>query len=366
MQRLLKSNLRKAASATVGNHADLRRITLSELFCGAGGLALGAYWAEYKGYSFEHKWATDYDKNACETFRKNFPKTEVICQDITTFDFKKMPKTDGLVFGFPCNDFSSVGEQKGINGSFGGLYKYCLQALKILQPAFFVAENVGGLRNLNDNKDYAQILKELKDCGYDVFPRYYKFEEYGIPQSRHRIIIIGFHSSAGIAFSHVPPLNNKKHQSAEEALKNIPRDAPNNELTKQSEIVVERLKYIKPGENAFTAKLPDRLKLNVKKATMSMIYRRLDPKKPSYTITGSGGGGTHVYHWEENRALTNRERARLQTFPDAFIFYGGKESVRKQIGMAVPPKGAKIIFRSILEAVDKVDLYEKAINEQII
>ena len=94
--------------------------------------------------------------------------------------------------------------------------------------------------------------------------------------------------------------------------------------------------------------MPPEVKLNVVKARMSQIYRRLDPNKPSYTITGSGGGGTHVYHWEENRALTNRERARLQTFPDDFVFYGSKESVRKQIGMAVPCKGAQIILEAIL------------------
>ena len=86
-----------------------------------------------------------------------------------------------------------------------------------------------------------------------------------------------------------------------------------------------------------------------------MIYKRLDPNKPSYTITGSGGGGTHVYHWKENRALTNRERARLQTFPDSFEFFGSKESVRKQIGMAVPVKGAKIILTSVLKTFAKID-----------
>ena len=75
----------------------------------------------------------------------------------------------------------------------------------------------------------------------------------------------------------------------------------------------------------------------------------MDPDKPSYTITGSGGGGTHVYHWLEDRALTNRERARLQTFPDDFVFEGNKESVRKQIGMAVPAVGAKIIFEAVLK-----------------
>jgi DNA (cytosine-5)-methyltransferase 1 len=81
---------------------------------------------------------------------------------------------------------------------------------------------------------------------------------------------------------------------------------------------------------------------------MSHIYRRLHQHKPSYTITGSGGG-THIYHWEECRALTNRERARLQSFPDGFVFKGPKEQVRKQIGMAVPPDGVKVIFDAILK-----------------
>ena len=77
--------------------------------------------------------------------------------------------------------------------------------------------------------------------------------------------------------------------------------------------------------------------------------------KPAYTITGSGGGGTHVYHWNENRALTNRERARLQTFPDEFVFSGSKESARKQIGMAVPPLSAKIIFEAVLKSFAGID-----------
>ena len=129
----------------------------------------------------------------------------------------------------------------------------------------------------------------------------------------------------------------------------IAENAFNNEETRQNPRVVERLSLIKPGENAWTANLPEHLRLKVKSATLSQIYRRLDPNKPAYTVTGSGGGGTHIYHWEEPRALTNRERARLQTFPDDFEFIGSKESVRKQIGMAVPVNGAKIIFEAVLK-----------------
>ena len=100
-------------------------------------------------------------------------------------------------------------------------------------------------------------------------------------------------------------------------------------------------------------------------AKISQIYKRLDPEKPSYTVTGSGGGGTHIYHWDEPRALTNRERARLQTFPDEYVFAGSKESVRKQIGMAVPCKGAKIIFEAILNTFAGIDYewIEPNINE---
>lgn len=134
----------------------------------------------------------------------------------------------------------------------------------------------------------------------------------------------------------------------------IPSYATNNEETKQSATVVERLKHIKPGQNAFTADLPSELQLNVKGAKISQIYKRLDPTKPAYTVTGSGGGGTHIYHYAEPRALTNRERARLQTFPDNYVFEGSKESVRKQIGMAVPAMGAKVIFEAILRTFAEI------------
>ncbi len=137
--------------------------------------------------------------------------------------------------------------------------------------------------------------------------------------------------------------------------KPISKSDPNHVFTKNSENVIQRLKYIKPGESAFTANIPKKFQLNVKGAKISQIYKRLDPNKPSYTVTGSGGGGTHVYHWKENRALTNRERARLQTFPDNFIFKGNKESQRKQIGMAVPVEGIRIIFESILKCFAKID-----------
>lgn len=324
-----------------------RPYRIAELFSGAGGMALGAHRA-----GFSCVWANDNDEDACRTLRGNVPIPSVICGDVAEIDLEKMPDIDGLVFGFPCNDFSVVGERQGISGRYGGLYAWGVKALEIKQPSFFVAENVNGIKSSGGKRDFNTILESLEKAGYRLFPHTYRFEEYGVPQTRHRIIIVGFRKDLDIRhFRHPAPTHKKKPVAAERALSKIPATAPNNELTRQSKNVVERLRYIRPGENAFTAELPEHLKLRVKGAKISQIYKRLKPDAPSYTVTGSGGGGTHIYHWKENRALTNRERARLQTFPDDFVFRGGKESVRRQIGMAVPPRGAEVIFRGVLDAL---------------
>jgi len=214
-----------------------------------------------------------------------------------------------------------------------------------------LAENVGGLRSANEGTAFKIILKELEDAGYKVYPNLYKFEQYGVPQARHRVIIVGIKKELPFEFK-IPSIVDYKDidVSCRTALeREMLPGVTNTELTRQSPDVIERLKYIKPGQNAFTADLPEHLQLNVRGAKISQIYKRLDPDKPAYTVTGSGGGGTHVYHWEENRALTNRERARLQTFPDDYVFHGSKESVRKQVGMAVPCDGARVIFEAILK-----------------
>lgn len=331
---------------------------LGELFCGPGGIAWGAMNSDIGNpdYRIVHQWANDYDANTCETYRHNICPNAletVYHEDIRKLNMNKLAPIDALAFGFPCNDYSVVGEQKGMNGVYGPLYSYGVKALKKFEPQWFLAENVGGLRNANEGKAFAKILAELRESGYILTPHLYKFEEYGIPQARHRIIIVGIREDIDVTYrvpSPVPyeAIDNSCRTAIE--VPPIPKDAPNNELTRQSVAVVKRLSYIKPGQNAFTADLPDDLKLNIKGARISQIYKRLEPNKPSYTVTGSGGGGTHIYHWLEPRALTNRERARLQTFPDDYIFYGNKESVRKQIGMAVPCKGAKIIFEAVLKS----------------
>lgn len=346
---------------------------LGELFCGPGGIAWGATHADIgiPQYSIVHQWANDYDADTCETYRRNIcpdaPQT-VYHEDIRTLDMERLAPIDALAFGFPCNDYSVVGEQRGMDGVFGPLYSYGVNALNRFHPQWFLAENVGGLRNANEGTAFARILAELRNAGYIVTPHLYKFEEYGIPQARHRLIIIGIRNDLDYTYrvpSPAPYANVDNSCRTAIEVPPIPPDAPNNERTNQSPIVVERLTHIMPGQNAFTADLPEHLQLHIRGARISQIYKRLDPDRPAYTVTGSGGGGTHIYHWAEPRALTNRERARLQTFGDDYVFVGSKESVRKQIGMAVPCRGARIIFEAILRTFAEVpyEYIEPNINE---
>lgn len=334
----------------------IKDFKLGELFCGPGGLALAAITASIKDpeYKITHKWANDYDLDTCNTYRRNICPNDpesVICGDVRKLDIEPLGDIDALAFGFPCNDFSVVGEQKGFDGKFGPLYTYGVNVLKRYQPQWFLAENVGGLKSANEGKAFLKIKEDLIAAGYKIYPNLYKFEEYGVPQARHRMIIVGIRDDLPYEFK-IPSTEPYKNVdvSCKTAMEVPPigDDAFNNELTRQSKQVIERLSYIKPGQNVFTADIPEHLQLKVKGAKISQIYKRLDPARPAYTVTGSGGGGTHMYHYKENRALTNRERARLQTFPDNYVFEGSKESVRKQIGMAVPSKGARIIFEAIL------------------
>ena len=361
------------------------KIKIAELFCGAGGFAEGA-----KKAGFEHIWGIDIDKDSCETFKNN-QKCEAFHEKIENFSKPKrlekirkdFGKINGLLFGFPCNDFSLVGKNKKMEGEFGGLYTYACDVLNFFEPEFFVAENVTSLgkklkynssdpvvmekekkfdkeklKNLN-YQNFKKIMSDLAKCskyGYRIYADNYKFEEYGIPQTRHRIILVGFKGD----FFEENNINFEKPKKIEgpyttckKALQKIPKWAQHQELTNHDERVIRRLKKTAEGKNVWDLGDDKDGLPGVKKARMSHIYKRLDSSKPAYTVTGSGGGGTHVYHYKENRALTNRERARLQTFPDEYNFVGGKESIRRQIGMAVPVLGAEKIMKAVKKALKK-------------
>lgn len=346
------------------------KFRMGELFSGPGGLGLGATEAKInKEFKIEHQWSYDIDPTACQTYISNIcpdrPESVQVV-DVRQLDIDQLDEIDAFSFGFPCNDYSNIGEKKGLDGDFGPLYTYGVKVLKKHQPKWFLAENVGGLQSSDKGKTFQLILKDLEDAGYDIKPHLYKFEQYGVPQKRHRIIIIGIRKDLNLKFKIPAPtiMDPKKYKTAKDAFsndlfRNIKRPVEdveyNNIKTKHPKSVIERLENIPPGENAWYKDLPESMQLNVKGARLSNIYRRLKADEAAYTVTGSGGGGTHMYHYNEPRALTNRERARIQTFPDDFIFKGNKEEIRKQIGMAVPPLGAKFIYEAILKTFAGID-----------
>ena len=359
------------------------RKKIAELFCGAGGFAEGA-----KEAGFEHVWGVDNDEDACKSFEDN-QGCKSYCEDIEDFSKPSRLKEikedhgdiDGLLFGFPCNDFSLVGKNEKMEGKFGGLYKYACKVLNFFEPDFFVAENVTALgkklkfnsseqllvkdifdkeKLQNQNyQNFKKIMGDLANCskdGYRIYADNYKFEEYGVPQARHRIILVGFREDYFLKNKinfEKPKKIDGDFVTCKEALEKIPKWATHQEKTKHDDKVIRRLQKTAEGKNVWDLGDDEDGLPGVKKARMSHIYKRLDSSKPAYTVTGSGGGGTHVYHYKEDRALTNRERARLQTFPDKYNFFGGKESVRRQIGMAVPVLGAEKIMKAVKKSLKK-------------
>jgi DNA (cytosine-5)-methyltransferase 1 len=289
----------------------------------------------------------------------------IVHQNVHDLNVDALGDIDGFAFGFPCNDYSLVGEWKGLDGEYGPLYSYGVKVLATKQPKWFVAENVSGLRGANEGNAFKQILEHLQrpedGLGYRIVPHLYSFDDYGVPQRRRRIVIVGIRDDVDVEFRvPSPSIYAGIDVTAKTALTSPPIGVytPNHEFTRQSQNVVDRLSYLRPGENAFSpralAEMPEHLHIKTR-TTISTTYRRLEADKPAYTVTGGGGGGSHVYHWILNRALTNREKARLQTFPDDFVFDGLKDSVRKQVGMAVPVGGAEAIFSALFKSFAGID-----------
>jgi DNA (cytosine-5)-methyltransferase 1 len=316
-------------------------------FTGAGGLDIGFHGdfnflgTHYPKLNFKTTKALELNKQACETLQndnKYFKDTDVIEGDITKINPKdfKNENYDVLLGGFPCVTFSVVGKQVGLKDDINGkLYESFVGFVEALQPKVFLAENVKGILSANKGEAIKIITKRFEDTGYKLKVQLVNFADYGVPQLRQRVLFIGIRKDINDEFNIPKPTHKDNYVNVEEAFKNIDQDCINNNFIKQLSTTTAKLEAIPEGGNF--KDLPPELTV---KALMSNIYRKLDRKKPAYTVLASGGGGTWSYHYKEPRALTNRERARLQTFPDDLIFMGSNTEVRRQIGNAVPAVGA--------------------------
>lgn len=340
---------------------------LISLFSGCGGLDWGFHKAGY-----EVVWANDFEANACETFKKNFGDV-IYCGDIQAIDpskDKSIPNCDLIIGGFPCQDFSVVWKRPGLNGKRGNLYKSFLRFVEAKKPKAFVAENVKGILSANKGKAIEQIISDFQNIapGYILYPKLYNFSEYGVPQIRERVLIVGIRVDTGFPFQHPQPThgpNGKKpFVTAGEALKDVEKVKFNNEKINITSRTEQLLKLIPEGGNYKDIPADSPLYVH---GMISHVYRRLNRNEPSKTIIAAGGGGTWGYHYSEPRPLTNRERARIQTFPDSFKFCGSIAEVRRQIGNAVPPTGvlpvAKALMPLFTGKYKHVDLY-KVLEEQ--
>ena len=319
-----------------------KKPTVASLFSGCGGMDLGFSQAGYKIL-----WANDFVEKACETYAHNIGE-HIVCGDITKINLRAIPDVDVIIGGFPCQDFSMIWKRGGIDTDRGNLYRYFVEAVRLKKPKIFVAENVKGLLTANDGKAVEQIASDFAELGYIVDVDLYNFANYGVPQLRERIFIVGVRADLDWSFTKPEPTNDaKNYVTSGQALRGVKTVKLNQERQNIADKTRRMLELIPEGGNF--SDIPKNSPLYVK-GMISHVYRKLDRKKPSTTIIAGGGGGTWGYHFEEPRPLTNRERARLFGYPDDFFFVGSISDVRKQIGNSVPPPAAKILGEHLLPA----------------
>lgn len=346
-----------------------RNPTVASLFSGCGGMDLGFFQAGY-----DILWANDFVQKACETYAHNLGD-HIVCEDITKLNLHSIPDVDIIIGGFPCQDFSMIWKRGGIETDRGNLYRYFVAAVNAKKPKLFVAENVKGLLTANGGKAVEQIARDFAEIGYIVDVDLYNFANYGVPQLRERVFIVGVRADLDWSFTKPAPTHNPKNYiSAGKALKGVKLVKTNQERQNIADKTRKMLELIPEGGNF--SSIPKESPLYVR-GMISHVYRKLDRKKPSTTIIAGGGGGTWGYHFAEPRPLTNRERARLFGYPDEFFFVGSISEVRKQIGNSVPPPAAKILASHLIPAftarvlsrkrpiVHSIKGSKKAVNQQI-
>jgi DNA (cytosine-5)-methyltransferase 1 len=307
------SSLKKNDIIKLLENSPKKRV--ASLFAGCGGLDFGFF----NNPNYKHVYVNDFDKDACNTYEHNF-KIKPSCCDIKTVT--NIPDCDILIGGFPCQGFSMANPYRSESDKRNELYLEILRLLKLKRPSYFLLENVKGLLNMGgyetkeDQKNKTGkvlkvILDDLIKCGYKVHFKLFDIKDFDVPQKRQRVIIIGIRED--ISFIPKWPIGPKKILSLQDAIGDLPIEYD------------ESIQHIGTKHKCTV--------------TGYLGNRELKWDEPSPTITGRGGGnGGPVIHNHPSlkRRLTVRECARIQTFPDSFVFKGSISSMYKQIGNAVP------------------------------
>jgi DNA (cytosine-5)-methyltransferase 1 len=294
--------------------SEISNFSVVSLFSGCGGMDLGfrggfsIFGQHYSKNPFRIVWANELNTAACRTYRKNIAD-HIHCGDIRDY-ISKLPKNaDVLIGGFPCQDISINGKGLGINGARSSLYTSMVEAITIVKPKIFVAENVKGLLMKTRKESFDKIMEDFDSLGYEVSHALYHAADYSVPQSRERVFIIGTAKGIGKFTPPKPARTKENWMTASEAIGDLEKLASD-----------EGFNHVWSLANA----------------SHDQGNRRLDANRPGFTIRAECHGNIQ-FHYALPRRISMREAARIQSFPDNFIFDSKLRETERQIGNAVPP-----------------------------
>jgi len=361
------------------NRSKLKKYNVVDLFCGAGGFSLGLE----ETFRFNSILANDIDMDMCKTYSLNFPKTKILSKPISDVDFtdiKRENNIDVVVGGPPCQAYSLSGKRH-LNDPRANLFLEYYRAIEVIRPHIFVYENVKGLFSYKKGNIFNHLQELFEEIGYELSINLVNALNFGVPQSRERIFIIGYKKGLNFSFpkySHAKKII-KKPLTISDAISDLPRiknnensfkylskpktnyqklmrkNAPDNLMdhrsSKHSKNLINIMSYLPEG--GLKKDLPYNLR---PKSGYANSYGRLWWNKPATTITRNFGtpSSARCIHPKIDRALTTREGARLQSFPDRYKFFGSRAKKNLQIGNAVPPLLANKIGKSIYAALDEL------------
>lgn len=316
------------------------------LFSGAGGFDLGLIMSRQ-----EIVWANDIDKDAVETYRKNIGN-HIVEGDITSIDIKSIPDADIVIGGFPCQGFSQANLKRSIGDDRNKLYTYFVNVVKIKRPMYFLAENVRGILSLGKGKAIDKIQHDFRILGYRVKYKLFNTADYGVPQTRQRVIIAGTRSDILPEYDFIfpPPTHSKIPTNKQKGRKLFEGLKPWITIKKALNGIAEPT-----GKGS---DLPNHIYSKYKVTNRNFTgHRRTDPNKPSPTILARGngqGGVCAIQHPKNHRRMSIRESALIQTFPLDFEFQGKMNSCYRQVGNAVPVLFAKHLGQQLQVLEEKL------------
>jgi DNA (cytosine-5)-methyltransferase 1 len=339
--------------------SNAKPISTLSLFSGAGGLDIGFHDAGFKIHTMveiESQYAKTLSENSGEG--QSFGVARVACEDIRLFVADDLPETDFIIGGPPCQTFSAAGRRShGVQGTDdprGNLFKEYVRLLEELQPRGFLFENVYGIEGAQGGRPWQLIVESFQTAGYTVHFRVLDAADFGVPQHRERLFIVGVRDG-DFAFprpTHGPDSPEAlQHFDAKTAIADLdghPLDCPSSLGGRYGDLLSE----IPPGLNYsyFTKKLGHPRPIFAWRSKFSDFLYKADPDAPVRTIKASGGQYTGPFHWD-NRPFTLRELKRLQTFPDEYAIVGARQRAIEQIGNSVPPQIGRILGLAVLEDV---------------